>query len=368
MSSSGSGKYIQISETLKSEIENGRYKDGETIPTIRSLATRFSCSPQTVNKATSRLAQLGYLESRQGSGSVVSSKKPVARDSRPMLIDKARSHHLGTSGDPENFHCRDIYLAYLMKSAEAGRSGEFIVFDKENPGISDDFLRALEVSSGFLVQGSLPGPWEHLLAENNIPTVFINRPLPEEKKGRFGAVNIDESSLNDLANYFASLGHRKILFAFSEELERTIILELREKSFRSALEKAFGSKKFELETFLFSPEDSNISIRIQSLRDSGFHAIFAYNDITALRLISLIRSAGFSVPEDFSIAGFDDLFPATMSSPPLTTVSVDRSDLVTRSLDLLNRLIEEKEPAQISETLPTRLQIRQSCYLCPPSR
>jgi len=364
MASTRSGKYIRIADALKTEIENGIYKTGDTIPTIRSLAEHYDCSPQTVNKATSWLVQQGFLESRQGSGSIVSASRPETRLSLPMLIDRARSHHLGTSGDPENYHCRDIYLAYLLKSAEAGITGEFIVFDKENPAITPEFQTALKNSSGFLVQGSLPSEWIEILAQNNIPTVFINRPLPETEIGRFGTVKIDESSLDNMANYFVSLGHEKILFAFSEELERTVILNLRLKRFQSALEKAFNSRPYELENYTFKPDDPEVLTHISTWIEKGFHAAFAFNDITALRLISLVRNAGFRIPEDFSVAGFDDLFPATMSSPPLTTVSVDRSDLVSRSLNLLNKLIVEENQVQISESMPTRLQIRQSCFRC----
>lgn len=365
MKNAGSGKYTQIAEALKADIDKGLYKPGESIPTIRNLAARYGCSPQTVNKATAWLSQQGYLESRQGSGSVVSYQKPEIRRNRPILIDTARSHHLSSMADPDNYRCRDIYLAYLLQSAETGSGVELIVYDKQNPILTPEFEIALRGSSGFLVQGSLPDEWTEALAFHNTPTVFINRPLPELSKGRFGTVIIDEEPLDDLANYFASLGHQNILFAFSEELERTAVLSRRLRRFEEALNRAFLNRPYKLEIFAFNPRDPKHGRTFGEFADKGFRAAFGFNDISALRLISMAREIGLSVPEDFSVAGFDDLFPSTLSSPPLTTITVDRSALVEHSINLLNRLMNESEPASLSEILPTRLQIRQSCFRCP---
>lgn len=366
MSTSGPGKYQQIAQAVKSEIERGVYKTGDSIPTIRELAALYGCSPQTVNKATAWLAQQGYIESRQGSGSIVSENRPEASPQRrPMLIDKARSVHLLSSADPENYHCRDIYLAYLLQSAESGIRGEFIVYDKNNPELTSDFESALENADGFLVQGSLPESWTEQIRNHDIPTVFINRPLPDAVSGRFGAVMIDESPLEALANYFVSLGHTKLLFGFSEELERTVIRDRRRGSFHTALRRAFGSQPWELEDFLFKPTDNSIGELLRRKVESGFHACFAYNDITALRLIAIAREAGISVPADFSVAGFDGLFPSTISTPPLTTVAVDRNALVDHATKLLDRLIGMSSPVSTSESLSTRLEIKQSCFRSP---
>ncbi|NOZ31830.1 MAG: LacI family transcriptional regulator [Alphaproteobacteria bacterium] len=49
-------------------------------------------------------------------------------------------------------------------------------------------------------------------------------------------------------------------------------------------------------------------------------AIFCDNDIMALGLISELRSKGYSVPDDFSVVGFDDIEVAARLSPPLTTM------------------------------------------------
>ncbi|MEW6126759.1 MAG: LacI family DNA-binding transcriptional regulator [Acidobacteriota bacterium] len=51
-----------------------------------------------------------------------------------------------------------------------------------------------------------------------------------------------------------------------------------------------------------------------------FSAVFAFNDISAIGAISAFREAGFRVPEDISVIGFDDIDSASFHNPPLTTI------------------------------------------------
>lgn len=48
--------------------------------------------------------------------------------------------------------------------------------------------------------------------------------------------------------------------------------------------------------------------------------MFTFNDLSAVGAIHALREAGFRVPEDVSVVGFDDIQSATFQNPPLTTV------------------------------------------------
>lgn len=54
-------------------------------------------------------------------------------------------------------------------------------------------------------------------------------------------------------------------------------------------------------------------------RRTPFTALFAYNDISAIGSIWAFREAGFRVPEDISVVGFDDI-PGAAFNPGLSTV------------------------------------------------
>jgi len=55
-------------------------------------------------------------------------------------------------------------------------------------------------------------------------------------------------------------------------------------------------------------------------RRTPFTALFAYNDISAIGSIWALREAGFRVPEDISVVGFDDIPGAAFANPALSTV------------------------------------------------
>jgi DNA-binding LacI/PurR family transcriptional regulator len=55
-------------------------------------------------------------------------------------------------------------------------------------------------------------------------------------------------------------------------------------------------------------------------RGELFTALFAYNDISAIGSIWAFREAGFRVPEDISVVGFDDIPGTAFANPALTTV------------------------------------------------
>lgn len=63
-------------------------------------------------------------------------------------------------------------------------------------------------------------------------------------------------------------------------------------------------------------------IATQKLLASGktFSAIFVYNDAMAIGAISTLEDNGYSVPNDVSIIGFDDVLLARYSRPKLTTL------------------------------------------------
>lgn len=97
-------------------------------------------------------------------------------------------------------------------------------------------------------------------------------------------------------------------------------------------------------------------------------AIWAINDLVAVGVLHALHNHGWHVPEDMSLAGYDDNFIAAQLYPPLTTVHIPARQLGRRAAEILFRRLEypNAEPAQ--ELIPTRLIVRQStCHSPPPS-
>lgn len=91
----------------------------------------------------------------------------------------------------------------------------------------------------------------------------------------------------------------------------------------------------------------------------GVTAVFAVSDYYAVELMHLLRAEGLCVPEDISVAGFDDIPLCRLVSPSLTTV---RQDGAQRAHLALETLLALREGAQVQTaiTLPVTLVERES--------
>lgn len=94
-------------------------------------------------------------------------------------------------------------------------------------------------------------------------------------------------------------------------------------------------------------------------QDPALTAILALSDQLALGVIEAAKERGLWVPEDLSVAGFDDVPEAATSRPPLTTVHQDH----TKKGELAGRLLVaqlREEETEDTNLLPARLVVRGS--------
>ncbi|MEV0592878.1 LacI family DNA-binding transcriptional regulator [Nonomuraea cavernae] len=89
-------------------------------------------------------------------------------------------------------------------------------------------------------------------------------------------------------------------------------------------------------------------------------AIFAGSDETALGVIEAARARGLRIPEDLSVAGFDDTQIARMASPPLTTVRQPLREMGRVALRTAMRLAAGEQVDSHHVELATELVVRGS--------
>jgi LacI family transcriptional regulator len=94
-------------------------------------------------------------------------------------------------------------------------------------------------------------------------------------------------------------------------------------------------------------------------------AVVCANDQMAIGVLRAFASAGVRVPADVAVVGFDDIYPASLFDPPLTTVQQPMGMLGERACArLLDRIADPSLPPTL-DLLPTELVLRASCG-CPP--
>jgi DNA-binding LacI/PurR family transcriptional regulator len=96
-------------------------------------------------------------------------------------------------------------------------------------------------------------------------------------------------------------------------------------------------------------------------------AIFALDDDMAIGVLRAARERGVQVPRDLSVVGFDDVEPALIASPTLTTVRQPLQEMGRVGAALLYRLLDGQPLDATRVELSTRLVVRESTAP-PPSR
>jgi len=136
----------------------------------------------------------------------------------------------------------------------------------------------------------------------------------------------DNAAAFELVNYLISLGHKRIAF-LSGDPEHSSSGE-RERGYLQALEQV----GLEVDQNLIIPGTYSFGsgvTRTQSLlsSDSPPTAIVGCNDEIAAGSVFAARLGGLQVPDDISVAGFEDSPFSRQSAPPLTTVHQSNSEI-----------------------------------------
>ncbi|TQV66721.1 LacI family transcriptional regulator [Exilibacterium tricleocarpae] len=89
-------------------------------------------------------------------------------------------------------------------------------------------------------------------------------------------------------------------------------------------------------------------------------AVFCFNDEMAIGAMHAFRYAGLKVPEDMSVAGFDNIDYASFTNPPLTTINQPAEELGRHSMNALYRLMKGESLEVSRIMLSFTLMVRDS--------
>ena len=146
--------------------------------------------------------------------------------------------------------------------------------------------------------------------------------------------------------HLLGLGHRRIAhLAGRADLESA---RVREHGFRHAMATA-GVPVVEdlVRVGGYRTDAAEAPVRELLTRSDPPTAVFAANDLTAIRTVQLARELGLRVPEDLSVVGFDNVPESALVEPALTTVEQPLHTLGRIALGMLVDLLDGREPDPI---------------------
>jgi LacI family repressor for deo operon, udp, cdd, tsx, nupC, and nupG len=89
-------------------------------------------------------------------------------------------------------------------------------------------------------------------------------------------------------------------------------------------------------------------------------AVLTYNDLLAIGLMQELQAGGMAVPDQISIVGFDDIFGADFTTPPLTTVRSPLGECGAGAATWLLDLLQGKGEPDGTLRVETELVLRGS--------
>ena len=210
---------------------------------------------------------------------------------------------------------------------------------------------------GVLAAASRVGPeYRSLLEPIGVPIVLINNQHPQPYRH---AVSIDSLPASlAITEHLIALGHRRIAYigdryGYQTDWERY-----------TGYAEALRAHGIELRPELAVKGDGMIAGGIEAmsalleLRHRPT-AVFCYNDLTAIGAMRAIRARGLRIPQDISVAGFDDLFFSADTYPPLTTVRQPKRLMGAMAAEILLKVMAGEECEQ-DIRVPGELVIRES--------
>jgi LacI family transcriptional regulator len=85
-----------------------------------------------------------------------------------------------------------------------------------------------------------------------------------------------------------------------------------------------------------------------------FTAVLAFDDLTALGVVRGLTEAGLRVPQDVSVMGFDDVLPAKVSTPAITTIRQPLHEMGLQAAEQV--LLAIKRPTTAKDETPRLLK------------
>lgn len=189
------------------------------------------------------------------------------------------------------------------------------------------------------------------------PLVTIDQYLSPELGVRSITMD-DRGGAYQMSQYLIGKGHKKFLFLSDCDLG---VDHYRWLGVRQAMEEA-GIEDFESRHIVipWNPEQREKAYEEMLPFFKKQTALFFSSDYYALEASNFLQNRGIKVPEEISIAGFDDVTYATLARPKLTTVHQMVDGKARRAVEVLMHLIQDEPVQKDIPPLPTTLVERES--------
>ena len=247
----------------------------------------------------------------------------------------------------------DVFIATSLNflSEEIEKSGQFMMIKKTTSPEEIIKFASMWNLDGMVLIGFCDEDYMYLRNHMRIPFVVYDGYCDNAQ--RIYNITIDNYDGGfQVGRHFKKLGHKRALCIS----DNCICVD---KERYDGFCEGFGKENC---GFMFIPMKKSERLdfyhkNLDSLRN--YTAVFAVSDFYAIEFMYFLQENGISVPDEISVAGFDDTPMCTLVSPTLTSVKQDMSLRAKIAVEKLRELKERKE-AETTIMLPVTLIERKS--------
>ena len=252
-------------------------------------------------------------------------------------------------------------MAWSIELASRNQGYSIILFnsdgDIQKETLYINLLIGKQVDGVILVSAGESTENFRILQESEIPTVMVDR---DSTNVNTDSVQIDNAVCGEIAtSHLISLGHKRIACITGPRQVTPSYDRL--KGYQKALKK--NDIQID-ENYIvkgdFKPHGGYLAAKKLLQLENTPTAIFACNDLMSYGVIHAITEAGYTLPQDFSLVGFDDIYLSTYVNPPLTTIRQPRIEMGREAVNSLIKRIKNNVHYSRSIVLSAELIVRSS--------
>ena len=315
-----------------------------TATVSRTLSKPESVAKQTRDKVNKAIAQSGYVANQLASNFRRRQSKTIV----VLVPNIANSFYAAVIQGIEKVAFENGYRVLLGDTLfRQGRELEYAEMVRQR------------LADGMICLGrNVPYDERPSVSSTDTPPIVMaceyHGPLPVP------SVVIDNlQAAKEMTQYLIEQGHRRI--GFISGPDDMPICQARLQGYMDALAQAKIRRTKSLITsgaFVLS-EGYKLACKMLSAQNPPT-ALFCASDEMAIGAMNAAADLGFRVPEDVSIAGFDDMEVAEYCRPALTTVHQPRTEIGEKAMLAMLNLLNGNGSGELRTVLPHQLIIRSS--------
>ena len=327
--------------------------------TIHDIAKKLNLSNSTVSKALNGYTDVS-LATRERVMKIAQEldyqPSAAARNLRRGRTDKI-GLFLNTSIEYVVDYLSGIISGAVRKAQEYEKNLLIYTITDNDPNHLLKVCRAGEIDGVILFSTHYDHQTIESLLDEKFPFVVMGREILDERVSYVVPDYYDGSY--QASQYLIDLGHRRIAFTTRPELTTANVSRLN--GYLDALKNNNIAINDDLivETQIKAQSGVEPTQYLLDL-ETPPTAIFAFHDLVAVDVITVIQARGLSVPDDISVMGFDGLRAGFMTMPHITTVAQPLERIGQEVIEIIQQKIETPDTAVQQLIVPVDLIIRGS--------